>query len=108
MKIYIVIKTSFEAIHCWPDCPYESVSFLRNKHRHVFHVIMKWAVSHQDRDKEFIIVKRKVQEYINKHWSGQDLGKKSCEMMATELLTNFNAQFASVFEDDENGAEVYG
>ena len=108
MKIYIVINTSFEAIHHWPECPFESVAFLRQKHRHVFYVTMKWLVGHQDRDKEFIIMKQKVNLFINKNWEKQDLGRKSCEMIATDLLTQFNAQFVSVFEDNENGAEVYG
>lgn len=108
MKTLIVIKLNFEAIHCWPECPFESVAFLRQKHRHIFYVTIKWTVGHQDRDKEFIIMKREVQEYINKHWARQDLGRKSCEMMATELLVTFGAQFVSVFEDDENGAEVHG
>lgn len=107
MKTYIVIKTSFEAIHYWPECPFDSVAFLRQKHRHIFHVELKWLVSHQDRDKEFIIMKRKVNEFIRKNWDGQDLERRSCEMMATDLLAQFNANFVSVFEDNENGAEVY-
>ena len=32
---------------------------------------------------------------------------RSCEMLARELMDNFNLKYCSVFEDNENGAEVY-
>lgn len=106
MNRCIVIKTSFEAIHNWPDCPIEEVSFLKHPHRHIFHVKMKWDVSHNDRDIEFIQAKRKVDNFVEWHWAGKNIGAKSCEMLAQTLLDLFNASFVSVFEDNENGAEL--
>lgn len=107
MKTRIVVTTRFEALHYWPDCPFEDVKFLRNPHRHVFHVIMKFPVNHNDRDREFILAKRGLEEWINQYWNKQDLGSKSCEDLCTELLIRFpDAVFVSVFEDNENGAEI--
>lgn len=106
MKVFIVIKTSFEALHCWPECPYLEVSYLINRHRHVFYVEMKWLVFDVDREKEFILLKTRVNGWLRENWERKDLGSKSCEMLAVELMDRFDADYVSVFEDNENGAEV--
>lgn len=106
MKTFVVIKTQFEALHCWPDCDINGVMFLQNTHRHIFHVVMKFLVSHSNRDIEFIHQKRLVEDYIRQHWDRKDLGKTSCEDLAINLFVKFNANFVSVFEDNENGAEA--
>jgi hypothetical protein len=104
----IVVRTRFEAIHSWPECPHEDVAFLRHPHRHEFHVEMKVPVHHDDRDVEFIMAKRDLEACIKQNWQGQDLGRMSCEQMAERLLMFFSAASScSVFEDGENGAEVY-
>jgi hypothetical protein len=106
MKIYIVIQTQFEALHCWPECDIEGVEFLKNTHRHIFHVKMKWRVSHTDRNIEFIQKKREVNLFLSS-FNGQDLGRKSCEDIALILSDQFkDCVFISVFEDAENGVEV--
>lgn len=108
MRTNVVIKTSFEAIHYWPDCPFEEVSFLCRPHRHVFHVTMKWPVNHNNRDKEFILAKREVEDFVLGKWNREDVGKMSCEDFCEALLIQFpTAVYVSVFEDNENGAEVY-
>lgn len=107
MRRFIVIRAQFEAIHHWPECPIKEVEFLRYPHRHVFYVEMKWEVQHNDRDKEFIVQKRKVNHFLMTRYAGQQLGRKSCEDMAEELLEAFpEACYCSVFEDNENGAEL--
>ena len=103
--LYIVIKTQFPATHCWPDCPYPEVSYLRNPHRHLFYVTMKWKVTHDNRDKEFIMMKNKINHFIRESWYNQFIGSTSCEMLARQLANKFDADFVSVFEDNENGAE---
>lgn len=103
---YIVIKTQFEALHCWPDCGIAEVAFLRYLHRHIFHVKVKWKVSCTNREKEFIVMKRKVNLFLEK-WEGRDLGRMSCEDIADKIHQEFpDSCFVSVFEDDENGVEV--
>ena len=105
MKIFIVIRTNFEALHCWPECPYPGVSYLVSQHRHVFYVEMKWLVD-VDREKEFILLKTEVNGWLRENWERKNLGSKSCEMLGVELMERFNADYVSVFEDNENGAEV--
>ena len=113
MKTYIIIKTQFEAVHCWPDCPHKDVSFLRNYHRHIFHIEVKKQVEHGNREIEFIRFKRKIDKHIQTlkiTLGGIDsenyIGSLSCEQMAESILKVFNAYSVKVFEDNENGAEV--
>jgi len=106
MKTRIIVKTQFTAIHHWPECPHDEVYYLQDPHRHIFHVTMKWKVDHDDRDKEFIMMKNKVDEFLRSHWHNKFVGKLSCEMMARRLVELFDADYVSVFEDNENGAEV--
>jgi len=105
-KIFVVVRTTFSAVHAWPECPFEDVSFLRTPHRHVFYVEMKIQTT-KDRELEFILLKNELDSYIRDNWENKDLGKMSCEKIAENLMDNFNANFISVFEDDENGAEIW-
>lgn len=107
MNLYIVVKTTFSGIHHWPECPYNDVYYLKNPHRHLFYITVKWKVNHEDRDKEFIMMKESVNTFIKNNWEGKFLGQMSCEMLGKKLLELFDADFVSVFEDNENGAEVY-
>lgn len=103
MTRYIVIKTSFTATHHYP----EAENYLRFEHRHTFFVTMKWQVSHNNREIEFIDQKEKVNEYIAENYANRFIGRMSCEDIAEELMDIFDACcYVSVFEDDENGAEI--
>jgi len=106
MRKYIVIKTQFEAIHCWPDCDIPAVAFLSLPHRHIFYVVVKWTINDNNREKEFIMQKRGVELFLGT-WSRRDIGGMSCEDIAETLLKEFKADFVSVFEDNENGAEIW-
>jgi hypothetical protein len=105
MNLFIVIRTQFEGVHCWPACPFKDVGFLRNPHRHVFHVTIKWRVRGDDRELEFLRMKQQVDAYIKEYFP-YDLGAMSCEQMAKKLAEEFDPEFVSVFEDNENGAEL--
>lgn len=106
LRFSVLITTTFPAVHCWPACPHEDVAFLRTPHRHLFSVTMWVPVTHADRDVEFIRLKRTVDEFIDTNYREQDLGRRSCEMIATDLLSFFGASRVRVMEDGENGAEV--
>jgi len=111
MKRYIVVKTQFEGIHSWPECPYGDVSFLRFPHRHIFHVTVRVSVS-DSRDIEFIRFKRKLDSWINSKlilFGSCDafLGTVSCEDICDKIHEAFpEAVYIQVMEDNENGAEL--
>jgi hypothetical protein len=108
------IKVSFqkEGIHRYPDAGVDpklsSVSFLAYPHRHIFHFYVSVSVTHNDRDIEFIMLKRELE---NLYSSGtMQCDYKSCEMLAEELIDYLVKTYPSrtlqveVYEDDENGA----
>lgn len=109
VRTVIVVRGQFEAIHAWPDCPHDDVDFLRHPHRHIFHVELKIKVSHDDRELEFIQVKRRLQSFLN--WFGKNIGSTSCEMLAKQIGQHFSESLlvymVSVFEDNESGAQIF-
>lgn len=110
IKRNVVIKTSFPATHRWSKCPLKSVKFLREEHRHVFHLTFKFKVTHSDRDIEFIDMKQTIDRIIQERYAYQNLGETSCEQIGDfflEMFTGYGLFYVSVFEDDENGAECY-
>lgn len=96
----------FEATHNWPGCPFEEVKYLRDPHRHVFHIKAYKLVTHSDRDVEFIMLKHMIQNYLNDQYPSHEFGAKSCEMLAHDLIERFELSRCEVSEDNENGAIV--
>jgi 6-pyruvoyl-tetrahydropterin synthase len=110
MSKEIFVKTQFEAKHRWPKAP-EEVKFLRNLHRHIFHVEMGFEVTHNDRELEFFMVKKRIDKSIQQFLCSVDTSF-SCEQCAEYLVKDFKEQnypvlYAIVSEDNENGAKVY-
>jgi len=106
----IIVKLQIEGMHSW-DNAFEKVSFLKHPHRNLFYITCKKKVNHDDRDVEFIVFKREIEKYIKDKYECSvknlcDFKFKSCEMIACELLVKFDLSYCSVFEDNENGAEV--
>jgi len=101
----------FEAWHSWKDAP-EEVSYLRVQHRHIFHWKVKIQVTHEDRDVEFITLKKYIQESIPNYSKEDNAG--SCEQLCTNLKRTLANKYArkrfkiSVSEDKENGATLQG
>ena len=106
------VKFQKEGIHKYPaaltDPRLESVSFLGNPHRHIFHFYVEIEVFHDDRDIEFIMFKRELESlYVS---GVMDIDHKSCEMLSDDLAEYIlekypNRQLSiSVSEDDENGS----
>jgi len=110
---WIWVKTQFHALHNWPECPIGEVEFLRASHRHTFHVTVKVAVEHHDRDIEFFICQKEVEEALVSLYGDKtpNLGRKSCEEIAEDLYTFLSRRYyrdmvISVSEDGEVGAEL--
>ena len=95
----VFCRTSFEGFHSWPAAPGQ-VSYLRARHRHVFHVRVDVPVMHGDRDVEFITLKHRVDEWIRTEAGAS----RSCEQWAEAIGKAFNAVAVEVSEDNENGA----
>lgn len=104
MQTYIWITTQFIGFHRWRDAP-DATAFLRDIHRHVFHVRVMVSVSHANRDIEFFDLKERVEKYIADNWKDRPF-EHSCEYIAQALALNFNAISVEVSEDGENGATV--
>lgn len=105
MTTNIIVNLQFEGIHRWGACPIEEVKYLRDPHRHMFHICCKKAVAHDDRDIEIIQFKHRLQEFLSGEYPHGEMGETSCEMLAKKLLQRFGLSYCSVLEDGENGAE---
>lgn len=111
MRKTVIVTLQIEGLHCWKDCPIEEVSFLREPHRHIFHIRCERTVAHLDRDVEIICLKRDIEEWFFKQYYVPQLrihnfGTKSCEMLALELVSEFKLLTCQVLEDNENGASI--
>lgn len=104
MKTVVWITTHFTGFHRWEHAP-DNVSFLRDFHRHVFHVKLAVRVTHHNRDVEFFTLKDKVEHFIKYEYHGKFF-PYSCEQIAEQLFNEFGAEWVEVSEDGENGARV--
>ena len=111
MKVFVT--TQFEGLHRWKDAP-EEVGFLREYHRHVFHVRFEVDVTEEDRELEFILLKRELTTLVTTLFTGAKLDD-SCESMARKIVDFMTREYAccagraaqcEVSEDGENGAVV--
>lgn len=110
--------TRFVGFHSWPDAPNER-SYLRARHRHVFHVRAKLVVQHADRAVEFhdlqdeidAIVARLLETTEPPSGPGPYLRGMSCEHIAESIAESLIDRYGTpaevdVSEDGENGATV--
>lgn len=105
----VYCSLAVEGIHNWTNCDIEEVSYLKFPHRHMFGIKATVNVSHDDRDVEFIVLKHKIRDYLNiQYWDSKHkcllFGSMSCEMIARELIEQFDLSSCEVNEDGENGA----
>lgn len=105
VRIRVFCQFRFEGFHCWPKAP-PAVEFLRDLHRHVFHVRAELSVDHHDRDVEFILLKRAMQEATANKLEEGETRSWSCERWALWYLNEFRLDRCEVSEDGENGAIV--
>ncbi len=84
---YIEVTFQKEGIHKYPaaldDPKLADVQFLGYPHRHMFHFRVRVSVTHNDRDIEFILFKRELE---NLYQGTMNIDYKSCEMLAEELI----------------------
>lgn len=105
MKYYVLVSFQFEGFHSWPQAP-DEVAFLRDRHRHIFHVRAKKRVQHEDRDVEFILLKRELERCAQRLSPSTLVQYWSCETWATHFVRTYDLAECEVWEDKENGALV--
>ena len=95
----------------------DEVSFLRYPHRHMFKCKAEIEVKHNDRELEFFMVKKFLEEEtkrcLDPHYASSFRSSSSCEVMAMHFLTILRLKYGKnrkikveVWEDGENGARV--
>lgn len=109
-KTEVLIRLQVEGFHNWPKA-FVEVGFLRDRHRHIFHIECRKVVEHDDRDIEIITLKRTIEKHLHDmYYEGSrgacEFGSMSCEMIAAELLHQYDLSSCEVTEDGENGAIV--
>ena len=110
----IWVRFQREGIHCYPDAAtnpmLEDVAFLAHPHRHIFHFEVRIAVTHNDRDLEFIQFKRWLESMFDD--KVLQLENKSCEMISDDMFAMIAEKYPdreviiSVSEDNENGSTI--
>jgi hypothetical protein len=103
-----------EGIHKYPDAltnpALKDVSFLGYPHRHMFHFKVEVEVFHDDRDIEFILLKRELEGLFDSKILQLDF--RSCEMIAKDLHKYMVDKYPgrnltiTVSEDGENGCNL--
>lgn len=114
MKYSVFVTFALEGFHCWPEAKdvFPEVGFLSDRHRHMFHFRCYAHVTHTDRDKEFILLKRELQRNLQLQFEKDvdnvlEFGRMSCEDIGEWLLGQFDFLYrVEVSEDGENGAIV--
>ncbi len=106
----IWVKWTMPGFHAWPDAP-EEVSYLRSRHRHLFHFKVSLSANHDDREVEFHLLQGVCKRFYAT--SQLELDNRSCETIAKELIGLLQSHYGSnrtysveVSEDDECGAIV--
>lgn len=107
---HVYVTHQFEGYHRWLEAP-SAVIFLRDYHRHIFHVKLTVRVKHGNRDVEFFILQRHLKDVILLMYGGKHFNH-SCEQIAEYISLQFTKQdydvvSVEVSEDGENGAIYY-
>jgi hypothetical protein len=110
---YIEVTFQKEGVHKYPaaltDPKLRDVEFLGYPHRHMFHFRVRVSVTHNDRDIEFILFKRELEQLYQ---GTLNIDYRSCEMIAEELIEYVKLHYPGryveigVSEDGENGAII--
>ena len=108
--ITVWATTQFESTHRWPNA-FKEVEYLKNEHRHIFHVKLEITVDNPDREIEFITLKNRLTEFCIMKFAPGSI--RSCEDMCMEIyswagqtMEAYKVYSVTVSEDGENGATL--
>lgn len=126
-NIWLICKLNIPGFHRWPKAP-NSHAYLRNLHRHEFHIQVEIKVD-ENRAYEFIEIKDKFHSWLlenfgeavtpaqvslslKNHIYLDKIEKQSVEGLAEEILMYIDGEYknygirVTVMEDGENGSRV--
>jgi hypothetical protein len=97
MKYSVFVTFAIEGFHNWPEAKdiFPEVSFLSDRHRHMFHFKCYAHVTHTDRDEEFILMQRRIKKQLRNAFGGNilEFGRMSCEDIGEWLSRNIMNTF---------------
>ena len=108
MRTWAKVTFEVEGLHFWKQA-IDAVNFLGYLHRHMFLFVVWVEQKHDDREVEYVLLKRRLEELYK---SPVNFGGASCEMIASNLLKQLKGMFGDrklkveVYEDGENGCLV--
>lgn len=107
-KVFVYATLQKEFIHQYDSAPGE-VWFLKYPHRHIAHIKVSIQVFDDDREIEFIMLKR----WLDNSLDFEDVTGVSCESIADDILVLVQSKYGAsrevkveVSEDAENGCEL--
>lgn len=101
----IIVETfnCVDGFHFYPEAPQE-VAFLRNNHRHQFHIRTTFQVEDSNREIEIFMMQDKIRNFLEgKYGSPCNFQNMSCEMIAQDICDHFSAVKCIVLEDGCGG-----
>lgn len=111
--MFVFCRTRFIAFHYWPEAP-EKFAYLSRPHRHEFHVEVCVNVLHNERDVEFIWLRKEVDSFLDQFrtTSQHNAVAYSCETFCDLIAWYLDGLGVpvlgvSVSEDGENGATKF-
>lgn len=106
MKRFVLTYNAIEGFHKYPNAP-AFCDYLASIHRHVFVIRCTFEVSHNEREIEINQMQLKIDEYLkSKYGYPCKFDNLSCESIAEDIMTTFNASTVSVLEDNYGGATL--
>lgn len=110
-KSTIFVSTQFVGFHQWAEAP-DEVGYLRDLHRHVFHVKVDVQVRHNDRELEYHMVLKGLGFFIvelmdrwKSGWSCEDIAQKIMGWVMGTYPDRDHYR-VTVAEDGENGSTL--
>jgi hypothetical protein len=109
MQMEVFCRTRFVGFHVWKDAP-NIFAYLRNTHRHEFHVEVGVHVELSNREVEFHELRLRVDDFL-KHSYPLTI-ELSCELMASQIAAflrqsfKYDVTYVEVSEDGECGGRV--
>lgn len=106
MKSFVILDFDIEGFHNYPNAPTQ-VSFLSNKHRHLFRIEIGICVTELNREKEIFIEQDIVKDIIRSRFGMPAIfGQMSCEHIAKFIIDNYDCSWCKVLEDGRGGALI--